>query len=144
MSSQWEIPKPDPTRNEETTPFWDGTAAGELRFQECQECGNRQLPAAPACVACLSPKVRWTASAGTGTVFSYTVIHHAFHPAFAAEVPYVVADIELDEGPILTSGICPVDPATVSIGMPVEVWFEPMADNAEYVLHWFRPAGGES
>lgn len=144
MSSQWEIPKPEPTRNEETTPFWEGTAAGELRFQECADCGNRQLPAAPACVACLSPEVSWKPSAGRGTVFSYTVVHHAFHPAFAAEVPYVVADVELDEGPFLTSGIRPVDPAAVTIGMAVEAWFEPMADAPQYVLHWFRPAGGES
>lgn len=135
--SQWEIPKPEPTMNEETAPFWEGTKAGELRCQECGECGHRQLPASAVCTKCWSPKIEWKPAAGTGKVFSYTVVHHAFHPAFADETPYTVADIELDEGPILTSRIKEIDPADVEIGMPVRVTFEEMND--EYTLTIFVP-----
>ena len=136
--SQWEIPKPEPTMNEETAPFWEGTKAGELRYQECADCGHAQLPASPVCTKCWSPKLDWVASAGRGSVFSYTVIHHAFHPAFADETPYVVADVELDEGPMLTARIKQIEPERVAIAMRVSAVFEEMNDT--YALAVFVPA----
>ncbi len=137
--SQWELPKPQPVMSEETAPFWEGTANDELRVQRCKECGNLQLPASAACMACRSSDLEWIRASGSGTVFSFTVVHHAFHPAFASEVPYVVADVELDEGPVLTASIVDVDPAQVKIGMDVEARFRRLDE--QYVLCVFVPAG---
>ncbi len=140
--SQWEVPKPQPVMSEETAQFWEGTASGELRVQRCRACGNLQLPASAACVACWSSELEWVRASGAGTIFSFTVVHHAFHPAFAGEVPYVVADVELEEGPILTSSIVDVDPAQVKIGMEVEARFRRLDE--EYVLCVFGPAGSDA
>lgn len=126
---------------DETRGFWKGTLAEELRIQVCQACGHRQLPGGPCCRACLADAVRWERASGGGRVFSFTVVHHAFHPSFAAEVPYVVADIELEEGPILTSNVTDIDPGAVRIGMPVAAWFDEPARDAfgvEYRLPKFR------
>jgi hypothetical protein len=139
--SQWEIPKPQPVMSEETAPFWEGTAKGELRVQRCAACGSLQLPASAVCSSCLSSDIAWIQVSGHGTVFSFTVVHHAFHPAFASEVPYVVADIELDEGPVLTASIVDVDHAEVKIGMEVEARFRRLDE--EYVLCVFTPRGSE-
>lgn len=131
-----------PTVVEETRGFWEGTLAGELRVQACDACGARRLPAGACCSRCLSQDLRWEPASGRGTVFSYTIVRHAFHPAFADEIPYVVADIQLDEGPIITSNVTDCAVEDVSIGMPVEVWFgEELEDafHARLRLPTFRP-----
>jgi len=128
---------------DETRGFWEGTAKQELRVQVCEACGHRQLPGGPCCRECLSPDVTWEPATGRGSVFSYTVVHRALHPAFAAQVPYVLADVQLDEGPILTSNVTDVEPTFDLIGLVVEVWFDhPDRDafGTEFRLPKFRPA----
>lgn len=127
---------------EETRGFWEGTLAQELRVQVCGACGARQLPAGACCSSCLSQDLTWQAVGGRGTVYAFTVVRHAFHPSFADKVPYVLADIELDEGPVITSNVTDVDVETVHIGMPVEVWFDDEAEDAFHAklrLPRFRP-----
>lgn len=132
-----------PTVIDETRPYWEGTLAEELRVQVCNACGNTQLPGGPCCSTCLSQDLRWERASGRGTVFSFTIVRHAFHPSFAAQTPYVVADVQLSEGPIVTSNVTDVDPGAVHIGMPVEVWFDEQIEDAFHVplrLPKFRPS----
>ena len=132
-----------PTVIDETRPFWEGTLAEELRIQTCNACGNVQLPGGPCCSTCLSQDLTWTRASGRGTVFSFTVVRHAFHPTFADKVPYVLADIRLDEGPILTSNVTGIDVEQVRIGLPVTVWFDDEVEDAFHTplrLPKFRPA----
>jgi uncharacterized OB-fold protein len=134
-----------PTVIEETRGFWEGTLAEELRVQVCRACGTRQLPGGPCCTTCLSQDLAWERASGRGTVFSFTIVRHAFHPAFANQVPYVVADIELEEGPIITSRVEGVPVEEVRIGMPVEVFFDAEIEDAFHNrlrLPKFRPARG--
>ena len=132
-----------PTVIDETRGFWEGTLVEELRFQVCNACGNRQLPGGPCCSSCLSQDLAWQRASGRGTVFTFTVVHHAFHPMFADKVPYVVADVQLDEGPILPTNLTDIPPQDVRIGMPVEVWFDEEIEDAFHVklrLPKFRPS----
>ena len=127
---------------DETRGFWEGTTNQELRVQLCAACGHRQLPGGPCCRECLSQELSWDRVSGRGIVHSFTVVHRALHPAFAAQVPYVLADIQLDEGPVLTSNVTDVAPHEVSIGMPVEVWFDEVDRDAfgtAFRLPKFRP-----
>lgn len=131
-----------PTVIPETRGFWEGTLAGELRVQVCNACGARQLPWGPCCSACLSPDMTYTIASGRGWVFSFTIVRHAFHPSFADKLPYVVADIELEEGPIITNTVTGVPADSVRIGMPVEVWFDEVLEDAFHerlALPRFRP-----
>ena len=61
---------------------------------------------------------------GRGKVFSFVTYHRVYHPAFAKEVPYVVALVELDEGPRLLTNIVGVPPQQVACDMPVQVTFD--------------------
>ena len=134
-----------PTVIDETRPFWEGTLAEELRVQVCDACGNKQLPGGPCCTSCLSQDLVWEKASGRGTVFSFTIVRHPFHPSFADHLPYVVADVQLDEGPIFTSNVTGIPADDVAIGMRVEVWFDNETEDAFHTklrLPKFRPIKG--
>lgn len=96
---------PAPPVTDLTKPYWDGLAAGELRFQRCQSCGHAWLPPREECPQCLLPDWRFEVSAGTGMLISWVVYHRAFHAYFADKVPYYVAVVELTEGPRLITNL---------------------------------------
>lgn len=108
--------------------YWDGTAAGELRIRHCPSCGTRFRFTTDWCPGCWSTELGWEVTSGRGTVRSLTVVHMAPYESVAARVPYVLALVQLDEGPTMMSNIvdCPVD--AVHIGMPVRVTFETRGD----------------
>ena len=115
------LPQPNPT----TRHFWAGCAAGRFEIQSCRRCGHRQFPPRLACAACHGTELEWQNSSGRGTVYSYTVVHRAPLEAFKADVPYVLAIIELEEGARAMMNVRDVDPAAMQIGLPVEIFFEP-------------------
>ena len=131
-----------PTVIDETRGVWEGTLAEELRVQVCGACGNRQFPGSACCTGCLSQDLSWHAASGRGEVFSFTIVRHAFHPTFAEQIPYVLADVRLEEGPVVTSALTDVDVGAVRIGMPVQVWFDEQTEDAFHVplrLPKFKP-----
>lgn len=74
--------------------FWAHCNQRSLRFQGCADCGKLRHPPTPMCPHCQSTRVKWVEAPDTGTLFTYTVIHHAAHPAVKDQLPYVVAVIE--------------------------------------------------
>lgn len=124
-----------PSTSPDTQFFWDGLKDGRLLIQCCEDCGALRHPPRPMCPACTS--LAWSAvdSAGRGTVHSFVLPQHPPDPFIAA--PYVVALVELAEGPRLVTNLCDVEPSDVQIGMAVEVTYETF--DGEVVLHQFRP-----
>ena len=105
-----DFPKPEPT--ELSRPYWDALSEGHLVIQRCA-CGHAWLPARSHCPSCLKPEPRWERASGRGRLLSWVVYHTAYHPAFENRLPYNVALIELDEGPIMLSNVIAVDNATL-------------------------------
>jgi uncharacterized OB-fold protein len=128
-------PRPAPV-DADGRAFWAAIARGELLLQCCGECGTFRHPPAPVCAACGSRASVWTAAAGTGEVWSYTVVHPPTLPAFADRTPYGAVIVRLDEGVFMVSNLvdCPVDELTV--GTRVEVAITSVDD--EVVLPLFR------
>jgi uncharacterized OB-fold protein len=129
--------KPIPKINEDSRPFWEGCKAHELRFQKCNRCGHVRWPAAIICPHCHGSDTAWITAAGRGKVYTYVVYHVAYHPGFKGEIPYVVAIVELDEGPHLYTNIIECSPGEVSCNMNVEVVWDDVT--AELTLPKFRP-----
>ena len=122
------IPKPGPTLDGMTAEFYGFCPNGELRFQRCDGCGTWRHPPRVRCAKCGSGEWTWTRSSGRGTVFTWTTVHQAMHPAFAADVPYVVSVVETDEGVRIVTNLLGVDPTEVRLGLPVAVEFETRPD----------------
>jgi uncharacterized OB-fold protein len=118
------LPKPRPVLDGFTAEFYGYCAAGELRFQRCSTCGAWRHPPRVLCPVCGSPRYSWEPSSGRGQVFSWTVVHQAMHPAFAAEAPYAVVVVETDEGVRFVANLRDAGPEVLRLGLPVEVCFE--------------------
>jgi uncharacterized OB-fold protein len=119
------IPKPTP----ETQPFWDGTAAGELRVQRCAACTRHYFYPRPICPHCGAADVTWVTVSGRATLYSY-VINHRPAPGFATDGPYAIAVVELEEGVRMMTNIVgtEITPANLRLDMPLRVVFEPRGD----------------
>jgi len=134
--------KPLPIPSTLARPFWDALRAGELRLQNCRNCGRFNHPPKIVCPRCHGRDFEWKAVEPRGTIYSYTIVHRAPIPAFKAEVPYAVAlvDIAGTEVRLLASLAAPLD--QISVGLPVTVEFDHVTE--EFSLFRFRPDFAEA
>jgi uncharacterized OB-fold protein len=127
MASTTEYKKPLPTLNDANRVFWEGANQGKLMMQKCGDCGHIRFPISHVCPDCLSYTFDWTELSGRGEVFSYIVFYQLYNKAFADDIPYNVAMIQLAEGPRMISNVVGVDSAddnAVKVGDEVQVVFE--------------------
>jgi uncharacterized OB-fold protein len=129
--------KPLPQLDNVNEEYWKAAREGRLLIQQCPKCGHRQWYPRAVCTQCAADP-EWLEASGRGTVHTYTVVRQQGIPAFKAELPYVITMVELEEGPMIFGSMPGVDPDTVSIGMPVEVYFVAAADDTG--IPYWRPA----
>ncbi len=127
------LPKPSPT----SRAFWDAAKRHELTLQRCEACGKFIYYPRPRCPYCFSERLGWGRVSGRGTVYSYTVVRRASSRAFA-DAPYVLAIVELEEGPRMTSNVVG-PPENVRVGSAVEAIFDDVTPDRTLVK--FRIVG---
>jgi uncharacterized OB-fold protein len=127
------IPVPTP----ETRPFWDAARRHALELPRCRACGALHYYPRGACPRCLSPDLEWERLSGRARLHTFTVVHRG-QKGFPVPTPYVLAVVELDEGPRMMTTLVDVPPDAVRIGMPLEVVFRDVSDTIALPL--FRPA----
>lgn len=127
-----------PPVNGESAPYWEGCKQGELRLQQCPSCSHIQFYPRLLCTKCSGRGLSWIAASGAGRVKSFTIVRRAVSEAYEPDVPYVIALIELAEGPTMMSNIVSCDPETVEMNMPVRVTFDPWTEEISMPL--FEPA----
>lgn len=119
------FPRPTP----ETRIYWDRCREHELLIQRCMQCHQFQFYPRIFCTACMSEQLEWVKAAGSGRVLTFTIVRRAVSEAYVTDVPYVVALIQLDEGPTLMSNVVQCEPEAVEIGSRVEVVFEDWSED---------------
>ncbi len=129
--------KPLPVPTVETKPFWEYCRKHELRMQKCTQCGYIRYPVSVLCPKCHSMEAEWVRLSGRGKVFSFVVVRYVYNKAFANDVPYALASIELEEGPRMMSNIIGCKLEDIRVDMPVQVYFEDVTD--EFALPMFKP-----
>jgi uncharacterized OB-fold protein len=131
------LPLPTP----ESRPFWDAARRHVLELPRCRSCGQYHYYPRATCPHCLSADLEWRGVSGRGRLHTFTIVHRG-SKGFPIPTPYVMAVVELDEGPRMMTNLVglPADPAQIRIGMPVEVTFTDATP--EIALPHFRPAGG--
>jgi uncharacterized OB-fold protein len=141
MTERWfpdEMPMP--AASAETVGWWEAAADHRLVVQRCTECGHTRHPPGPVCPRCRAMASEWSELAGTGTVYTYTVVRQAFIPSLQDRLPYVVIAVDLDgsQGARMVSNLVDAEPEEVAVGMPVEVAWEDMGP--ELAVPRFRPS----
>ena len=130
--------KPLPRIDEEGRGYWEALVRHELYFQRCSDCGTNRFPPRAVCPSCLSSATTWVRASGRGTVYSFTVTHQNQSPGFRESLPYVLAVVQLDEGPRMMTNVVGCAPDDVKIGMAVQVEYEDVTP--EITLAKFKPA----
>jgi uncharacterized protein len=133
--TEWE--RPLPVKDAVSAPYWEAAARGELVVQECPKCGHRQFYPRAVCTDC-GADPEWLTCTGRGTVHTFTVIRQNHAKPFKEELPYVVAMVELDEGPRMMGNVTGVEADDVRIGLPVEIYF--VAADDDVAVPFWRPA----
>lgn len=123
---------------EASGPFWEATRSQQFLLQFCGRCGVTIFYPREVCPTCLqSDQLAWRESAGQGTVYACSVQHKPANPMMADRVPYVVALVELAEGPRIMSNVVGCDPEAVAVGQSVQLTWEPLSDGRN--LPQFEP-----
>ena len=125
--------KPVPETTPVTAPYWEAAAEGRFLLPRCRACDRFHHHPRPWCPYCWSTELDWHEASGHATVVTFSVVHQPPTPAF--EVPYVLAVVELVEGPTMMTNIVDISPDQVRIGMKVAVGFDRRGDLAVPVFH---------
>jgi uncharacterized protein len=129
--------KPVPQPDDLSRPFFEGARRGELMIQRCADCRAHLAPGSRACTECLGERLDWVRASGLATLFTFAVMHQRYHPAFADDLPYNIAVVELAEGPRLNTTITGIANDGLQVGMPLIVTFEDVGEGV--TLPKFRP-----
>jgi uncharacterized OB-fold protein len=132
-------PLPQPI-TPEAKPYWDGLKQGKLMIPKCGDCGVPFFYPRVVCPNCSSRSIGWIQASGQGKLHAFGIAHQSFNKAYKVPPPFVLAMIELDEGPRMLSNLINVhpDPKTVKCDMPVEIVFQKLTDDVTIPL--FQPA----
>ncbi len=137
---------PKPAASWETRAYWEGCGRHELVLQRCRQCKTVQHRPRAVCAGCLEGDIEHFTASGRGSVYTYTITHQNGAPPFRDALPYVLAYVDLEEGPRLMTNIVGCEPDQVEIGMPVVVDFQDVdsSDLGEaggaFAVPRFRPA----
>ena len=91
-----------------------------LEGSRCEDCGALFFPGRPVCPECRSTQMAPHRFSGRGRVYSHSTVYQA-PTGYHEYLPYTVALIQLEEGPLLTAQLTDVNPEDVEIDMPVEM-----------------------
>lgn len=124
----------------EAQPYWDGLKEQKLMIPKCEDCAKPFFYPRITCPNCHSRRIGWMQASGKGTLHAFEIAYRSLNPGFKVEPPYVLAMIELEEGPRMMSNLINIepDPAVIKCDMPVEVVYEKLTDDVTIPL--FQPA----
>lgn len=131
------LPTSAPITSVETAEYWAATAEGRLLLKRCNSCGTVIWYPRAVCPDCHSTDTSWFEASGQGEIYSWTVSRRGDGP-WKDAAPYVIAYVQLDEGPRVMTNIVDADLESLEVGQRVTaVWHDTGEGNA---LLRFRPA----
>ncbi len=86
----------------------------------CAACETKLMPPSAHCPRCGSTDLSEFQFSGLGTVYSHSTMLQA-PERFSAQLPYSVALVKLDEGPLVAAQLCDLGETEPEIGLQVEM-----------------------
>ncbi|MGC1512589.1 MAG: Zn-ribbon domain-containing OB-fold protein [Acidimicrobiales bacterium] len=131
------LPNMAPPINPDSKPFWDATAEDRLLLPRCDRCSTVIWYPREFCPACGSLDVSWFEASGRASVYSFSIVRKGEN-MYTAAAPYVLAYVELEEGPRIMTNIVDCYVEDVAIGQAVSVVFHDTGQGQK--LPRFAPA----
>ncbi|HBD12058.1 MAG TPA: nucleic acid-binding protein [Porticoccaceae bacterium] len=128
MSENNAVEKPQPKITRCAQPYWQSCLQEKLSLPYCKACDAVFYYPRLWCPGCFNQDLDWKTVSGRGRVYSYSVVHQSPLPSYQQDVPYVLAVIELEEGPRMMTNVINCDVDAVHVDMPVAVTFEQRGD----------------
>ena len=122
---------PMPTPNGDSLPYWSAAREERLLIRSCKACGAKHFMPRHLCPECWSDTLEWVESRGLGRVHSFSVVHRAPTPVHMANAPYVIALVDLDEGPRMFANVVGEGAFSTLIGDRVRAVFEDRGNGAK-------------
>ena len=104
-----------------TTKFWNNVNEGKLVRPFCAKCETSFFSPQVLCPVCQSENWEFKESSGNGTIYSFTIVHRPPETDFPN--PYIIIDVEMEEGWRMYSRLIDCDPLSVQIDQSVKVVF---------------------
>jgi len=132
-----DLVKPLPIPTKWSQPFWDASRQHKVVLKKCSKCGFIDHPPYLYCTSCQADEHEWVEASGKATLAAYAINMFGVPFPFWVDLPYVVAMIDLPEGPRMISNIVECDHDKLENGMELEVVFDDVSD--EMTLPKWRP-----
>jgi len=87
-----------PVPDEDSAPYWAALREHRILLQRCTSCGETRSPRMPGCPECGFAEFVDVEVRGTGTIYSWVVIHRPLGGLTAEQLPRTIVTVELDEG----------------------------------------------
>lgn len=129
------LPVPTPV----SKPFWDGLRDRRIVIQYSPSSDAWNFYPRVLAAGTLADDLEWREVPGRGRVYTFTVARRPTAPPWADSLPQILAVVELDEGPRISTELVNVDPEKVFVGMRLRPVFCPTSDD-EVVLLRFEPS----
>ncbi len=123
-----DLVKPLPIPTSWSQPFWDASKKHRLVLKKCSKCGFIDHPPYMFCTSCHTDEHKWIEASGKATLAAYAINMFGVPFPFWADLPYVVAMIDLPEGPRMISNVVECDHDKLENGMELEVVFDDISD----------------
>ena len=132
------IERPLPDINDVNLPYWESAKAHALALPVCLRCGHTYYPMTSYCPRCLAAESEWRQVAGTGTLVTWNVMHQVYDKSFEDVAPYIVAVVQLTEGPQLVTNLVNTTADALHIGLPLTLGYLKISE--EVTLPVYSPS----
>lgn len=131
-----QLPKPRPVPTPTTKPYWDALAEHRVRIQYSPSLGEYVFYPRVISPRTLADDLEWREISGKGTLYTYTVAERPVAPMFADPEPHILAIVQWDEGPRVSTEIIGTEPSRLRVGMRVRPVFEDLPDDGVTMLYY--------
>ncbi len=129
--------KPLPTVSPLDRPYWEHARAHRLALQRCTQCRRFRFPSSPVCAECDADSFAWEPTSGRGRLVSWVVFHKSYFGSFNDDIPYNVALVELDDGPVVCANVIGAANDQLHSGMRLAAVFDDVSD--DFSILRFQP-----
>ena len=112
--------------DEITGPWWEATRSRRFVIQRCRACRHWQHYPRALCLRCGGTDLAFDDASGRGVLDTWTEVRRTIRPELPA--PYIVARVQLTEGPVLLTHLIGAGIANAVIGREVSIDWKPLPD----------------